>query len=155
MVPSIVHGPSRPPLIAGSIGNLLDEQAHHYPLRHAICAPGTGTRLTYHDLNIKTKNATRALLANGISRGHRSGRIRYTRSSQSKSGGPDGSMGICRERNQTADMQTSPNLVRYQYRRCRLGCLPIHTRIEGAVHSKGVRCQETQSSGEYFRIKAG
>ncbi|RAL15882.1 putative long-chain-fatty-acid-CoA ligase [Aspergillus homomorphus CBS 101889] len=68
---SLVHGPCDPPLKALSISQLLDEQDNKYGSREAIVAFKTGARLTYHDLNLKTKQIARALVVDGVRSGDR------------------------------------------------------------------------------------
>ncbi|RAH81310.1 putative long-chain-fatty-acid-CoA ligase [Aspergillus japonicus CBS 114.51] len=68
---SIVHGPSHPPLKLLTIGQLLSEQADRVSFREAVVAFQSGVRLTYHDLEIGTKQIARALIANGVQRGDR------------------------------------------------------------------------------------
>ncbi|PYH77067.1 putative long-chain-fatty-acid-CoA ligase [Aspergillus uvarum CBS 121591] len=65
---SVVHGPSHPPLKLLTIGQLLSEQADRVSSREAVVAFQSGARLSYHDLEIRTKQTARALVASGVQR---------------------------------------------------------------------------------------
>ncbi|KAF9893464.1 hypothetical protein FE257_010776 [Aspergillus nanangensis] len=70
---SIINGPSSPPLRTCSIPDLLNELAIQFSSKDAINAPETSTRLTYHDLNVRTKTIARAFIAHGIHKGDKIG----------------------------------------------------------------------------------
>jgi mevalonyl-CoA ligase len=69
---SLVHGPTKPPLLTESLGTLLERQSRDYGRRNAIIS-WTGSRLTYHNLNERSKEIARGLVALGIRAGDRIG----------------------------------------------------------------------------------
>ena len=70
---SLVHGPTEPALLNLSMGQLLEEQASKFPDRDAIVIPWTGSRLTFQQLNDRSKLVGRGLLALGVCSGDRVG----------------------------------------------------------------------------------
>lgn len=72
-VPSIVHGPSDPPLVTLTLGGLLDLQAQRYATREALVVRWTGARWTYKQLSDHSSKLARMLLDVGIRPGDRVG----------------------------------------------------------------------------------
>lgn len=70
---SFVQGPSEPPFLKLSLGQLLENQAAKYPTCQAIVCSWTGIRYTYGQLYMRTRQVARALLALGIQPGDRVG----------------------------------------------------------------------------------
>lgn len=70
---SLLHGPTDPPLIDLSLGELLNLQCLHYGPRECLVIPWTGARWTYNELNQKSYLLARALLDMGIGTGDRVG----------------------------------------------------------------------------------
>ena len=63
---SLVHGPTEPALLNLSMGQLLEEQASKFPDRDAIVIPWTGVRLSFRQLNERSKLVSRGLMAMGV-----------------------------------------------------------------------------------------
>ena len=63
---SLVHGPTEPALLRFSMGQLMEEQAGKFPDRDAIVIPWTGVRLSFRQLNDRSKLIARGLLALGV-----------------------------------------------------------------------------------------
>ena len=72
-VPSIVHGPSNPPLVTLTLGGLLDLQAQRYAEREALVVRWTGARWTYKELSEHSIKLAKMLLDVGIRPGDRVG----------------------------------------------------------------------------------
>ncbi|KAJ2892306.1 hypothetical protein MKZ38_010009 [Zalerion maritima] len=70
---SLIHGPDQPPLLALSLGALLEQQERQFGDRDAIICPETSARLSYRGLNARTKQVARALVAHGVRGGDRIG----------------------------------------------------------------------------------
>ncbi|KAE8151756.1 hypothetical protein BDV25DRAFT_128555 [Aspergillus avenaceus] len=70
---SIVQGPTQPPLLDITLGELLALQNLQYGQHECLVFPWTGTRWTYSDLNDETDRLARGLLAMGIQKGDRVG----------------------------------------------------------------------------------
>lgn len=70
---SFLHGPSEPALKSYSIGQLLNQQAAHFPTKEAVIFPTEGTRYTYQELNLRVQTVSRALIAHGVKAGDRIG----------------------------------------------------------------------------------
>jgi long-chain acyl-CoA synthetase len=71
--PSIVHGPSYPPLVTLTLGGLLDLQTRRYGSNEALIVRWTGARWTYNDLYDHSVNLAKMLLDVGIRPGDRIG----------------------------------------------------------------------------------
>ena len=72
-VPSIVPGPSNPPLVTLTLGGLLDLQAQRYGAREALVVKWTGARWTYEELSDQSIRLAKMLLDVGIRPGDRIG----------------------------------------------------------------------------------
>lgn len=70
---SIVHGPTDPPLVDLTLGELLNLQCLHYGTRECLVIPWTGARWTYNELNHQSSLLAAALLDMGIRVGDRVG----------------------------------------------------------------------------------
>ncbi|KAE8375580.1 hypothetical protein BDV26DRAFT_299563 [Aspergillus bertholletiae] len=70
---SLLYGPSEPALKSCSIGQLLTQQAAHFPTKEAVIFPTEGVRYTYQDLNSRVRIVSRALIAHGLKAGDRIG----------------------------------------------------------------------------------
>jgi len=70
---SIVHGPSEPALVDLTLGELLDEQNEIRGDKECLVVPWTGARWTYRDLQERSKNLAKAMLALGVRQGDRVG----------------------------------------------------------------------------------
>ena len=70
---SIVYGPTQPPLLDITLGELLALQSLQYGEHECLVFPWTGTRWTYSDLNDEADRLARGLLAMGIHKGDRIG----------------------------------------------------------------------------------
>ncbi|KAB5578073.1 long-chain fatty-acid-CoA ligase-like protein [Coniochaeta sp. 2T2.1] len=70
---SIVHGPTDPPLVDLTLGELLNLQCLHYGTRECLVIPWTGARWTYNELNHQSSLLAAALLDMGIGVGDRVG----------------------------------------------------------------------------------
>ncbi|KAK2755923.1 Acyl-CoA synthetase member 2 mitochondrial [Arachnomyces sp. PD_36] len=68
---SIVKGPSEPPLQQLTLGQFIDQGAEKFGSKPAIIVPWSGARLSYHELNERTKNLAKGLLAFNIRKGDR------------------------------------------------------------------------------------
>lgn len=68
---SLFHGPSDPPLVTLSLGDLLDLQCQRYGDREAVVIPWNATRWTYLDLQDQSSQLARYLQARGIQPGDR------------------------------------------------------------------------------------
>jgi acyl-CoA synthetase (AMP-forming)/AMP-acid ligase II len=71
--PSILHGPSYPPLVTLTLGGLLDLQCRRYGPKECLVVPWTGARWTYDDLRLQSINIAKMLLDVGIRREDRIG----------------------------------------------------------------------------------
>lgn len=72
---SLVAGPTDPPLLNLTLGQLLARQVAAYGALECLVFPWTGARWTYADLNNEADNVARGLLAMGVQRGDRVGII--------------------------------------------------------------------------------
>lgn len=70
---SILHGPTDPPLVDLTLGELLNLQCLHYGTRECLVIPWTGARWTYNELNHQSSLLAAALLDLGIGVGDRVG----------------------------------------------------------------------------------
>ncbi|OSZ99997.1 AMP-dependent synthetase and ligase, putative [Trichoderma parareesei] len=70
---SLLHGPSDPPLVDLTLGELLQLQTYQYGTKECIVIPWTGARWTYHDLNQQSSALAQSLLDMGIGVGDRVG----------------------------------------------------------------------------------
>lgn len=70
---SLVEGPSGPPLLQLTLGQLIDQQAEKHGAADAIIIGWSNTRLSYRDLAERTKRLARSLLALGVRPGDRVG----------------------------------------------------------------------------------
>jgi acyl-CoA synthetase (AMP-forming)/AMP-acid ligase II len=70
---SVVSGPTDPPLVDLTFGELLDLQTLHHGSSECLVIPWTGTRWTYGELNQQSRVLARALLALGVRTGDRVG----------------------------------------------------------------------------------
>lgn len=70
---SLLHGPSDPPLVDLTLGELLELQTYQHGTKECIVIPWTGARWTYNDLNQQSSSLAQALLDMGIGVGDRVG----------------------------------------------------------------------------------
>ena len=70
---SFFRGPTEPALLNFSMGQLLEEQAKKFPDRDAIVIPWSNARYTFHELNERSKEVARGLVAMGVQSGDRIG----------------------------------------------------------------------------------
>ncbi|KAL7806236.1 acetyl-CoA synthetase-like protein [Trichoderma aethiopicum] len=70
---SLLHGPSDPPLVDLTLGELLQLQTYQYGTKECIVIPWTGARWTYHDLNQQSSALAQSLLDMGVGVGDRVG----------------------------------------------------------------------------------
>ncbi|KAL6691943.1 acetyl-CoA synthetase-like protein [Trichoderma pleuroticola] len=70
---SLLHGPSDPPLVDLTLGELLELQTYQYGTKECIVIPWTGARWTYHELNQQSSALAQSLLNMGIGVGDRVG----------------------------------------------------------------------------------
>lgn len=63
---SLFCGPTEPALLDLSMGQLLEEQSQKYPDRDAIVIPWSSTRYTFRELNDRSKEVARGLIAMGV-----------------------------------------------------------------------------------------
>ena len=68
---SILRGPSEPPLLDLTLGELLDLQDVHHGDQECLIIPWTGARWTYHDLSSQSSALAAALLDRGVASGDR------------------------------------------------------------------------------------
>ncbi|GAB1317373.1 Long chain fatty acid acyl-CoA [Madurella fahalii] len=71
--PSLLYGPTDPPLVDLTLGELLNLQCLHHGTREGIVIPWTGARWTYNELNHHSRLLAAALLEMGIGVGDRVG----------------------------------------------------------------------------------
>lgn len=71
--PSLLFGPTDPPLVDLTLGELLNLQCLHHGTREGIVIPWTGARWTYNELNHHSRLLAAALLEMGIGVGDRVG----------------------------------------------------------------------------------
>ncbi|KAL2129096.1 hypothetical protein VTI74DRAFT_8213 [Chaetomium olivicolor] len=71
--PSLLFGPTDPPLVDLTLGELLNLQCLHHGNREGIVIPWTGARWTYNELNHHSRLLAAALLEMGIGVGDRVG----------------------------------------------------------------------------------
>ncbi|KAJ4291442.1 hypothetical protein N0V88_006035 [Collariella sp. IMI 366227] len=71
--PSLLFGPTDPPLVDLTLGELLNLQCLHHGHRESIVIPWTGARWTYNELNHHSRLLAAALLEMGIGVGDRVG----------------------------------------------------------------------------------
>jgi acyl-CoA synthetase (AMP-forming)/AMP-acid ligase II len=72
-IPSILHGPSSPPLVTLTLGRLLDVQCRRYGPKECLVVPWTGARWTYNKLRDESVNLAKMLIDVGIRPGDRIG----------------------------------------------------------------------------------
>ena len=70
---SLFRGPIEPALLHLSMGQLLEEQARKYPDRDAVVIPWSNARHTFSQLNERTKEVARGLIALDVKAGDRIG----------------------------------------------------------------------------------
>lgn len=70
---SVLHGPTDPPLVDLTLGELLNLQCLHYGTRECLVIPWTGARWTYNELNHQSSLLAAALLHMGLGAGDRVG----------------------------------------------------------------------------------
>ncbi|KAK3361988.1 hypothetical protein B0T24DRAFT_584589 [Lasiosphaeria ovina] len=70
---SILHGPTDPPLVDLTLGELLNLQCLHHGTQEGLVIPWTGARWTYNELNQHSRLVAAALLGMGIGVGDRVG----------------------------------------------------------------------------------
>ncbi|KAM0515061.1 hypothetical protein ACHAPE_006384 [Trichoderma viride] len=70
---SVLHGPSDPPLVDLTLGELLELQTYQYGTKECLVIPWTGARWTYYDLNQQSSALAQSLLDLGIGIGDRVG----------------------------------------------------------------------------------
>ncbi|KAK3939177.1 hypothetical protein QBC46DRAFT_152157 [Diplogelasinospora grovesii] len=70
---SLLHGPTDPPLVDLTLGELLNLQCLHHGTQEGLVIPWTGARWTYNELNHHSRLLARALLGMGIGVGDRVG----------------------------------------------------------------------------------
>jgi acyl-CoA synthetase (AMP-forming)/AMP-acid ligase II len=70
---SLLHGPSDPPLVDLTLGELLELQTYQHGTKECLVMPWTGARWTYNDLNQQSSSLAQALLDMGIGVGDRVG----------------------------------------------------------------------------------
>lgn len=70
---SLLHGPTDPPLVDLTLGELLNLQCLHHGTEECLVIPWTGARWTYNELNHQSCLLARALLEMGIGPGDRVG----------------------------------------------------------------------------------
>ncbi|KAJ5322830.1 hypothetical protein N7452_011119 [Penicillium brevicompactum] len=70
---SILAGPTEPPLLSITLGQLLRIQASNYTNHECLVAPWTKARWTYADLDNEADHLARGMLAMGIQKGDRVG----------------------------------------------------------------------------------
>ncbi|KAL2114908.1 hypothetical protein VTJ04DRAFT_10571 [Mycothermus thermophilus] len=71
--PSLLFGPTDPPLVDLTLGELLNLQCLHHGTREALVIPWTGARWTYNELNHHSRLLAAAMLEMGIGVGDRVG----------------------------------------------------------------------------------
>ncbi|KAL2264169.1 hypothetical protein VTK26DRAFT_1287 [Humicola hyalothermophila] len=71
--PSILFGPTDPPLVDLTLGELLNLQCLHHGTREGLVIPWTGARWTYNELNHHSRLLAAALVEMGIGVGDRVG----------------------------------------------------------------------------------
>jgi acyl-CoA synthetase (AMP-forming)/AMP-acid ligase II len=69
--PSLFEGPSSPPLLELTLGELLDIQALRHGQRECLVIPWTGARWTYHDLSCQSALLAAGLVDAGVRQGDR------------------------------------------------------------------------------------
>ena len=63
---SLFRGPTEPTLLDFSMGQLLEEQARKFRDRDAIIIPWSNARYTFRELNERSKEVARGLVAMGV-----------------------------------------------------------------------------------------
>lgn len=71
--PSLLFGPTDPPLVDLTLGDLLNLQCLHHGTREGLVIPWTGARWTYNELNQQSRLLAAAMLQMGIGVGDRVG----------------------------------------------------------------------------------
>jgi long-chain acyl-CoA synthetase len=71
--PSLLFGPTDPPLVDLTLGELLNLQCLHHGTREGLVIPWTGARWTYNEINHHSRLLAAALLEMGIGVGDRVG----------------------------------------------------------------------------------
>ncbi len=72
---SLLYGPSDPPLVDLTLGEMLDLQCLHHGSKECLVIPWTGASWTYNELNHQSCLLARAMLAMGLGVGDRIGII--------------------------------------------------------------------------------
>ncbi|KAK5659234.1 hypothetical protein OQA88_1326 [Cercophora sp. LCS_1] len=70
---SVLHGPTDPPLVDLTLGELLNLQCLHHGHQEGLVIPWTGARWTYNELNHHSRLLAKAMLGMGIGVGDRVG----------------------------------------------------------------------------------
>lgn len=70
---SYLEGPTDPPLVDLTLGELLDLQCQQHGNQECIVTPWTGARWTYNELNYQSSQLAKGLLSLGIGVGDRVG----------------------------------------------------------------------------------
>jgi acyl-coenzyme A synthetase/AMP-(fatty) acid ligase len=73
IMPSVLHGPSNPPLLTLTLSGLLDLQCRRFGPKEALIIPWTGARWTYNDLRDQSIAMAKTILDLGIRSGDRVG----------------------------------------------------------------------------------
>lgn len=68
---SLLHGPSDPPLVDLTLGELLELQTYQHGTQECLVIPWTGARWTYNDLNAQSSALAQTLLSMGVGVGDR------------------------------------------------------------------------------------
>lgn len=63
---SLFRGPTEPTLLDLSMGQLLEEQARKFPDRDAVVISWSNARYTFRELNERSKEVARGLIAMGL-----------------------------------------------------------------------------------------
>ncbi|TLD39662.1 mevalonyl-CoA ligase [Venturia nashicola] len=71
--PSLLHGPSTPPLLSLTLSQLLTHQTRRYGSKQCLVVPWTGARWTYNRLHDESQNLAKMLVDVGIRPGDRVG----------------------------------------------------------------------------------
>jgi long-chain acyl-CoA synthetase len=71
--PSLLYGPTDPPLVDLTLGELLNLQCLQHGTREGLVIPWTGARWTYNELNHHSRLLAATLLEMGIGLGDRVG----------------------------------------------------------------------------------
>lgn len=69
--PSLVQGLNKPELFSLTLGQLADKQAELHGSKDAVIVGWSNARLSYQELNERSKRVARGLLAMGVAKGDR------------------------------------------------------------------------------------